>query len=131
MSAPPPPAPRRFASRTDALTPFLAMEILERAVLLERSGIDIAHLAVGEPEFAPPAAAAEPGAAVALFSTPSPALVVVARHADTGVDAGATLKALVAQFGGKGGGKPDLAQGGGLQGTPDALVTAARELLSL
>jgi aspartate/methionine/tyrosine aminotransferase len=33
------------------------MEILERAEALERSGIDIAHLEVGEPEFAPPAAA--------------------------------------------------------------------------
>jgi (5-formylfuran-3-yl)methyl phosphate transaminase len=59
MSAPSSPAPRRFASRTDALTPFLAMEILERATLLERSGIDIAHLEVGEPEFAPPPAAVE------------------------------------------------------------------------
>jgi aspartate/methionine/tyrosine aminotransferase len=33
------------------------MEILERAEALERSGIEIAHLEVGEPEFAPPAAA--------------------------------------------------------------------------
>jgi len=76
------------------------------------------------------AAASEPGAAVALFSDTSPALVVVARHVDAGVDAGAVLKALVGQFGGKGGGKPDLAQGGGLQGDAAALITAARELLS-
>jgi alanyl-tRNA synthetase len=75
------------------------------------------------------AAAAEPGAAVALFSATLPALVVVARHADAGVDAGAVLKALVARFGGKGGGKPDLAQGGGLRGDPAALVATARELL--
>lgn len=57
MSAPLPPAPRTFASRTDALTPFLAMEILERAVEIERTGTLIAHLEVGEPEFAPPPAA--------------------------------------------------------------------------
>jgi len=76
------------------------------------------------------AAAAEPGAAVALFSTTSPALVVVARHEGAGVDAGAVLKALVGQFGGKGGGKPDLAQGGGLQGDTTTFVAAARELLS-
>lgn len=57
MSAPLPPTPRTFASRTDALTPFLAMEILERAVELERAGAVIAHLEVGEPEFAPPPAA--------------------------------------------------------------------------
>jgi alanyl-tRNA synthetase len=76
------------------------------------------------------AAAATPGAAVALFSTASPALVVVACHPAAGVDAGATLKALVGQFGGKGGGKPDLAQGGGLVGDAEALVTTARERLS-
>ncbi|MBY0398892.1 pyridoxal phosphate-dependent aminotransferase [Myxococcota bacterium] len=51
------PAGPRFAARTAALTPFLAMEILERAIELEQSGIAIAHLEVGEPEFAPPPAA--------------------------------------------------------------------------
>ena len=75
------------------------------------------------------AAAAEPGSAVALFTATSPALVVVASHPAAGLDAGATLKALVAQFGGKGGGKADLAQGGGLNASSDALVAAARELL--
>jgi alanyl-tRNA synthetase len=75
------------------------------------------------------AAATEPGAAVALFTTASPALVVVASHASAGLDAGAALKALVAQFGGKGGGRPDLAQGGGLNASSDALVAAARKLL--
>ncbi len=33
------------------------MEVLERAAELERTGIDIAHLELGEPEFAPPPAA--------------------------------------------------------------------------
>ena len=75
------------------------------------------------------AAATEPGSAVALFTASSPALAVVASHPAAGLDAGATLKALVAQFGGKGGGKPDLAQGGGLNASSDALVAAARELL--
>jgi alanyl-tRNA synthetase len=41
------------------------------------------------------------------------------------VDASAVLKALISQFGGKGGGKPDLAQGGGLIGTSAELVEAA------
>jgi alanyl-tRNA synthetase len=76
------------------------------------------------------AAAATPGAAVVLFSVSSPALVVVACHPGAGVDANATLKTLVARFGGKGGGKPDLAQGGGLAATADDLVTVARELLN-
>ena len=72
------------------------------------------------------AAATDPGAAVALFTTTTPALVVIARAADGGIDAGAVLKALVAQFGGKGGGKPDLAQGGGLTGDVREIVAAAR-----
>ena len=53
------PPKGEFSSRSDALAPFLAMEILERATEMERDGIDIAHLEVGEPEFAPPAAATE------------------------------------------------------------------------
>jgi aspartate/methionine/tyrosine aminotransferase len=57
MPAPSIAPPPRFASRTDALTPFLAMEVLERAVELERAGAQIAHLEVGEPAFAPPPAA--------------------------------------------------------------------------
>lgn len=72
------------------------------------------------------AVAATPGGCAAVFSTSRPALAVIARAADVPVDASAVLKGLVAQFGGKGGGKPDLAQGGGLDATPDVLVAAAR-----
>jgi len=56
MSAPPSSSPA-FASRIGALTPFLAMEVLERAIELEQTGVSIAHLEVGEPAFAPPPAA--------------------------------------------------------------------------
>ena len=73
--------------------------------------------------------AAHPGTAVAVFSATAPALVVVARAADVDVDAGAVLKALVARFGGKGGGKPDLAQGGGLTGGIGEIVAVAAEML--
>jgi alanyl-tRNA synthetase len=76
------------------------------------------------------AAAATPGAAVVLFSASSPALAVIACHPGAGVDANATLKALTAKFGGKGGGKPDLAQGGGLTGSSNELISAARLLLA-
>jgi alanyl-tRNA synthetase len=37
---------------------------------------------------------------------------VVARADDVTIDAGRVVKALVAQFGGRGGGRPELAQGG-------------------
>ncbi len=76
------------------------------------------------------AVAEKPNAVVALFTTTTPALVVIARGSTATTDAGALLKSLVAQFGGKGGGKADLAQGGGLAGSGDALIEAARSALA-
>ena len=72
-----------------------------------------------------------PSAAVVLFSRTMPAVVVVARGAESQVNAAAVLKALIARFGGKGGGKPEIAQGGGLV-APDVgeLVAEARRLLA-
>ena len=75
------------------------------------------------------AAAAQPNAVVVLFTMTMPALVVIARGTAATIDAGALLKGLVAKFGGKGGGKPDLAQGGGLIATSAELVGGARSLL--
>ena len=49
--------PHRFAARVEALRPFLAMEVLERAFAMERDGARVIHLEVGEPDFPPPAAA--------------------------------------------------------------------------
>jgi len=68
------------------------------------------------------ATAAQPDVVVALFTSTSPAQVVVARGANSSVDAAALLKKLTATFGGKGGGKPDLAQGGGLNAPSDELI---------
>ena len=73
--------------------------------------------------------ATDPNAVVALFTTTSPAQVVVARGSASTVDAGAVLKQLAAKFGGKGGGKPDLAQGGGLGATSSELIAHVRTLL--
>jgi alanyl-tRNA synthetase len=69
-------------------------------------------------------------AAVALFSTTTPCAVVVARSAGVTIDATAILRALTERFGGRGGGKPDLAQGGGLDGDTVEIRQAARLLLS-
>jgi alanyl-tRNA synthetase len=77
------------------------------------------------------ATAEAPSAAVALFSRSLPAVAVVARGAESPIDAAAILKALIARFGGKGGGKPEIAQGGGLAASgADDLVAEARRLLA-
>jgi alanyl-tRNA synthetase len=72
------------------------------------------------------AISANPGFEVVLFSAEEPHLLVVARSKDARADAGAVLRALVARFGGRGGGKPDMAQGGGLAGRIAELLEAAR-----
>ena len=65
----------------------------------------------------------------ALFTSSTPALVVVARSRNQSVDSNAVLKELVQQFGGRGGGKPDMAQGGGLEGPPERIIEAARTII--
>jgi len=69
---------------------------------------------------------ARPGRVAVLVSRESPPGVVVAASPDTGVAANTVLARLTASFGGRGGGKADLAQGGGLNAPPDAVVEAAR-----
>jgi len=69
------------------------------------------------------------GTVAAMLSGTAPVLAVIARSADAPVDASAVLKALIARAGGKGGGKPDLAQGGGMTGTPEALQADLRSII--
>jgi alanyl-tRNA synthetase len=68
-------------------------------------------------------------AATAIVSSSAPIAVVVARSAGVAVDANAVLQQLLKRFGGRGGGKPELAQGAGLVGDPQEIVAAARHLL--
>ena len=49
----------RPAERTRELRPFLAMEVMERAVELEAAGAQVLHLGLGEPDAPPPPAAVE------------------------------------------------------------------------
>ncbi|OQX62699.1 MAG: aspartate aminotransferase [Desulfococcus sp. 4484_241] len=39
------------SNRTSRITPFLVMDVLEKADMMERTGIDVIHLEVGEPDF--------------------------------------------------------------------------------
>jgi alanyl-tRNA synthetase len=74
------------------------------------------------------AVAGRPGHIAALFSLPRPSAVVIARAPDAAVDCAAALERLTARFGGKGGGRSDLAQGGGLEATAEDLVGYVRSL---
>ena len=73
---------------------------------------------------------ARPGHVVVLVGGSRPAVVVAARSADVTTDAAQVVKTLVGRFGGKGGGRPEAAQGGGLDADPEAVRAAAYEILS-
>jgi len=49
----------KLAARIGQIEPFLAMEVMERAMEMERAGAEVLHLEVGEPDFPPPPAAVE------------------------------------------------------------------------
>ena len=72
---------------------------------------------------------AQATAAVALFSSAAPVAAVVACSPGVAVDANAVLRQLMQQFGGRGGGRKEMAQGGGLTGDPQEIAAAARALL--
>ena len=69
------------------------------------------------------------GYVAVLISRSAPQAIVIARHAEQTADCAALLKKAVQTFGGKGGGRSDLAQGGGLQGEPEAILGYLRALL--
>ena len=72
---------------------------------------------------------AQPGYFVVLISQSSPSLVVAARSADVSRSSQEIVVNLTKQFGGRGGGKPDLAQGGGLSGAPNEILAGVRAWL--
>lgn len=67
-----------------------------------------------------------PGHVAVLVGTPAPAAVVVARSSDVAIDAASVLRAIVERHGGKGGGRPELAQGGGVTAPCQAVLQSAR-----
>jgi alanyl-tRNA synthetase len=73
--------------------------------------------------------AASPGFAVVLVSTTRPALAVAARSSDVAMSAQQIIATLTGRFGGRGGGKPELAQAGGIDAAPEEILAAAREFL--
>jgi alanyl-tRNA synthetase len=66
-----------------------------------------------------------PGRVALLVSATTPTLVVAARSEDVAFEANTLIAALIARFGGRGGGKPALAQAGGLDADPSAILSSA------
>lgn len=88
----------------------------------------LAAAIVGEPGFVVVLVGAQDGDGPAAPPAPM-APVVVARSADIVFDAGAWLKQATARFGGRGGGRPELAQGG-LTAAADDVLGFARESMN-
>jgi alanyl-tRNA synthetase len=76
------------------------------------------------------AAVSSARACAVLLSDTTPLSIVVACSRDVGIDASAVLRQLVERHGGRGGGKPDLAQAGGLAGPPQEVAAAARAAMA-
>jgi alanyl-tRNA synthetase len=72
---------------------------------------------------------AQTDVAAVLISSGDPLAIVVARSQNVALDANKILKAMLDRFGGRGGGRPDLAQGAGMVGRGDEIFAAARTLL--
>jgi alanyl-tRNA synthetase len=73
--------------------------------------------------------AQNPGLVVIAVSDTPPLALVVARSPDMKIDAGKLLRQLVERHGGKGGGRPEFAQGGGLTSSARDVLQSARDLL--
>jgi alanyl-tRNA synthetase len=75
------------------------------------------------------AAAAAGRVCAALVSTGAPPAVVIARAPGVPVDAQIVLRQVIERFGGRGGGRADLAQGGGCNAPAGEIAAAARQLI--
>lgn len=103
-----------FASAAESIA---GIHVVLRAADADANGLKLLAAAV----------AARPRHAAVLVTNTTPALAVVACSPDTGVQANTVLAALLAKFGGRGGGKPEMAQGGGLSAGSEEILKIARE----
>jgi alanyl-tRNA synthetase len=73
---------------------------------------------------------ARPATVVLMADEGDQLRVVFARSADSTVDVAAVLKRTLEKFGGRGGGRPNQAQGGGLTGNVDEILAYAKSCCS-
>jgi alanyl-tRNA synthetase len=96
---------------------FNEMRVVFRAVDTDANGLKSLATAI----------VARPRHFVVLTSAVSPALIVVACSPDIAIGANDVLASLLKRFGGRGGGRPEFAQGGGLEAGTQAVLVTARE----
>jgi alanyl-tRNA synthetase len=123
---------RRIKDLEGRLSVHEADALAARAEVFGSSRVVIAELAGKDPNALKTIAqhvASHGGTAAVLLTASSPVSLAIARAADVPIDAAALLRALIATFGGRGGGRPELAQGGGLEGLPADVGSAVRALL--
>jgi alanyl-tRNA synthetase len=126
-------AKRRVKDLQEQLAGHEAEALVDRATPTGSSRIVVEPLEGWDPAGLKTIAAAiveRPGHMAVLLTIATPVSIVVARAADVRLDAGAVLRQLTAKYGGKGGGRPELAQGGGLNGPADEIAAFARTLLA-
>jgi alanyl-tRNA synthetase len=96
-----------------------------RLVCASRPGWDMSALKILASRVAE-----RPGFAAVLVGEPPPCTIVIACGNAAALDAASLVEALIARYGGKGGGRPDLAQGGGLDAPAAAVLASARALVA-
>jgi alanyl-tRNA synthetase len=123
---------RRIKQLQEQVTAQLAEELRQsavtgrsgdRVVVREQPGWDAAAI-----KFLAAAVVSVPGFVVVLTGDGHPVPVVAARSSDLSFDANAWLKEAIAILGGRGGGRPEMAQGGLAAGAGDILSRAKETL---
>lgn len=104
------------ASLADAAEPLGSARWVFRAIDTNANGLKtLAQVIV-----------AKRGLMVVLVSTSSPVLLVAARSPEVAHACDSLVKSVAAEFGGRGGGRPEFAQAGALAASPDAVLAQAR-----
>lgn len=122
---------RSFAALQQEVARYRADELAASAVAAPKGRLVVQALesdAAGLKALAA-AVAAKRGYLVVLVSAWRPALLVVARSEDVDVAANRVVAEMTSKFGGRGGGRPDLAQAGGLDADPATILQEAKSFL--
>jgi alanyl-tRNA synthetase len=124
---------RRVRGLEEKNAGYVAAELLAEAPNIQGARVVITHLNADAAALKSMAAAlaGTPGGGVLaiLVGDGQPTPVVVARSADVALDAGAWMKNAAEKLGGRGGGRPEQAQGG-LAAPTDAILVYARAALA-